>query len=214
MSKDIKLVFLEMKTHIFMYILPLVIIYCIFMPYCISEIQYIDNPMQKELTYFMIAQRYLNIFIVFYLWLLFRNYIDSDLVETLISIDSRYRIRFIFYAMIIYIIALFPYFIISYILLDGCIYLILGLIFEFIILSCIFYRLTMLFKNCLITLISIIIFILLFTHFFIMEEPYILFDPTILTSQLSMTYWICQICIGIVMIIIGFIIEKKKLYMS
>ena len=50
MSKDIKLVFLEMKTHIFMYILPLVIIYCIFMPYCISEIQYIDNPMQKELT--------------------------------------------------------------------------------------------------------------------------------------------------------------------
>jgi hypothetical protein len=214
MKKDLSLILIDIKNYIFIYILPIFIIYCFFLPYLISEIQPIQNPVEKELTYFIISQKYLNIFVVYYGWLLLRNYIESDLVETLMCLDTHYRIRKVFYAFVLYIIILIPYFIMTIIMLDHYLYLILGLVFEFIILICIFYGMTMLLKSCLITFVSLIIIILLFTQFFIVEEPYILFHPTLLTSQLPISYWIIQSCIGVGILIIGFLIEKKKLYMN
>lgn len=210
MKKDFRILFLDVKLHYFMYFIPILIIYCLFMPYCLSQTQYITDSQSKEITYFMISQRYLSIFIVYYLWLTLKNYIDGPLTEVLMSIDYGYKVKFVIYSLLGYLIILLPYFIATYFLLDNVVISILGIIFEICILSCVFYGLIIILKNSIVALGVMIIAIMLFTQVFVIEEAYILFHVSILTSHLSIYYWIEQIFIGIIMVCLGIFNEKKS----
>lgn len=214
MKKDLNILFLDIKSHFIAYLFPILMIYCAFVPYVKMQLQYMSEPFERELTYFSLSQQFLNVFIVYCLWLIMKNYLDGSMVEVLASMDHKYKIRYLLYAIIGYLIILIPYFIITYIELGHVFYSIFGLIFEFIILACVFYGFLMLLRNSLVILGFLIIFIMLFTQFFKMEEFYILFHVTMLAQTLPMQYWIFHSLIGIVMLGIGLYIEIHRLYIK
>lgn len=212
MKKDLNILFLDLKLHLFAYLLPIVIIYCAFMPYLHLQIQYINDSFEKELTYFTFSQKFLTIFIVYYLWLFIKNYIDGPMVEVIGSMDYKYRMRFLIYSLITYLFILIPYFIMTYVELGNVLYSIMGLIFQFIILGCMFYGLVMITRNSLTIFAFLIVFIMLFTQFFRMENYYILFHVTLLASSLSKQYWIFHSFVGVIMLGIGIFNEIYKKY--
>lgn len=214
MKKDLKILFLDFKSHVFIYILPIFIIYCVFIPYTLSQLHYISSPYEREMTYFGMSQKYLTIFIIYYLWLLIKNSIDGPMTEVLASMDYKYHVRYVIYSILLYIIILIPYFIITYQTLGNVVQSVLGLIFQLIILSCAFYGMVMMFGNSLMILSFIIIFIILFTQFFLMQDYYLLFHVSALASELPSSYWTFHSLVGLIMIVIGVFFEIKKIYMK
>lgn len=204
---DYNLIFLHIKYHKWIYVLLIVCLYFLILPYSLYIVN--QNTEIKDIVFYECLQKYILIICLFFLIPFIKNYIEEDIKEILLTYDQKYKIRFVLEIYFLFIFILLPIFVLGIFFFFDILSYIIWFVFQIFIIYIFFYLFTLRFHS---TLIS---FIIIFSYHGYMN--FFVQNPTIFNLYRSfgfydtpMSYFIFWIFISIILVYICIKLEKHQ----
>lgn len=207
MKNQIDIIFTHIKYHKLSYLIPVLVIYLLILPYCLYNSFLVSD--HKEIIYYTYLQRYLFIVLLFLIVPFIKNYIESDLKELLYTFYKQYKIIFMFYLYILTLIILLPLIMISLYFYKDCLLYLIWMLIQILIIYILFFFISFISHSILVGFGSIFIYTG-YMNFINQTASYFNLYRFFGFYDVSYGYFIGWIVFIIIMIVLSIIFERVK----
>lgn len=208
MKNDLRNVLQIIKNNKKNLLILLVLIWLIISPYTYTKSIEIIKFDLDYTTLILFVQKILACFFTILIYICYKQYVDESMIEIIYTSDTRLKIRYVFYFIILFQVFFIPIYFIVYNLTENY-HLLLYFIFQEIFISVLFYSLGYIFKNSFLSIGILLIFIFLFN--FIFSDFYSIYNFQLFIFNTN-SYFIYNGIMLAFMLFIGIILERNIFY--